>query len=151
MSIANPWVWYVSTRTFSNTMEAALTIAALYYFPWDLLGVEKKVKEKDKPAVLESVGAVNRQATALKMPYCDYILTVKTIRSLRLSIILAALAVILRPTNALVWAAIGIVVLTGFTTEGESPLDTRTYLTIIREVLLCGYEHRIHCCRNCAY
>ncbi|KAK8028010.1 GPI mannosyltransferase 3, partial [Apiospora marii] len=57
---------------------------------------------------------------------------------LRLSIVLAALAVILRPTNALIWAAIGIVVLTRFTTEGESPLDARTYLIIIREVVLCG-------------
>ncbi|KAK8137751.1 hypothetical protein PG984_001131 [Apiospora sp. TS-2023a] len=119
MSIANPWVWYVSTRTFSNTMEAALTIAALYYFPWDLLGVEKKVKEKDKPAVLGTLGAVNRQASTFKMPCYEYILTYK-------------------PTNAVIWAAIGIVVLTGFTAEGESPLDTRTYLIIIREVLLCG-------------
>ncbi|KAK7969850.1 GPI mannosyltransferase [Apiospora saccharicola] len=138
MSIANPWVWYVSTRTFSNTMEAALTIAALYYFPWDLLGVEKKVKEKDKPAVLGTLGAVNRQASTFKMPCYEYILTYKPICSLRLSIILAALAVILRPTNAVIWAAIGIVVLTGFTAEGESPLDTRTYFIIIREVLLCG-------------
>ncbi|KAK8095342.1 GPI mannosyltransferase [Apiospora kogelbergensis] len=117
MSIANPWVWYVSTRTFSNTMEAALTIAALYYFPWDLLGVEKKAKEKSKPVVFGTPGAVN---------------------SLRLSIGLAAIAVILRPTNILIWGAIGIVILTGFTSEGESPLDTWTYVIIIREVLLCG-------------
>ncbi|KAK8089458.1 hypothetical protein PG997_004419 [Apiospora hydei] len=125
MGIANPWVWYVSTRTFSNTLEAALTIAALYYFPWDLLGVEKKVKEKDRPAALGATGAVNRQATTSTM-------------ILRLSIAFAALAVILRPTNLLIWAAIGLVVLTGFTAEGESPLDTRTCLVIIREVFLCG-------------
>ncbi|KAK8049180.1 GPI mannosyltransferase [Apiospora phragmitis] len=138
MSIANPWVWYVSTRTFSNTMEAALTIAALYYFPWDLLGVEKKVKEKDRPVVFGTTGAVNRQATTSKMLWHDYKLTCEPFYSLRLSIILAALAVILRPTNILIWAAIGIVVLTGFTAEGESPLDTWTCLIIIREVLLCG-------------
>ncbi|KAK8056659.1 GPI mannosyltransferase [Apiospora rasikravindrae] len=123
MGIANPWVWYVSTRTFSNTLEAALTVAALYYFPWDLLGVEEKVKEKDRPAVLGTTGAK---------------LTCEPLYSLRLSIALAALAVILRPTNLLIWAAIGLVVLTGFTAEGESPLDTRTCLVIIREVLLCG-------------
>lgn len=39
MTLLNPWQWYTSTRTFSNCFEAALTSMALYYFPWELLGI----------------------------------------------------------------------------------------------------------------
>lgn len=34
----NPWQWYCSTRTFSNTLEATLTIMALNFWPWELVG-----------------------------------------------------------------------------------------------------------------
>lgn len=40
MTLLNPWQWYTSTRTFSNCFEATLTSMALFYFPWELLGVK---------------------------------------------------------------------------------------------------------------
>jgi phosphatidylinositol glycan class B len=61
MGIANPWQWYCSTRTFSNSLEATLTIAALYYWPWELLGVQRSGQEKiQAPAVFRKPGSVNR-------------------------------------------------------------------------------------------
>lgn len=84
------------------------------------------------------------------MLWFEPILSHESVDSLRLSIGLAAIAVILRPTNILIWGAIGIVILTGFTSEGESPLDTWTYVIIIREVLLCGYGYRMNRYRSCA-
>jgi GPI mannosyltransferase 3 len=60
MSVANPWQWYCSTRTFSNCFEATLTIAALHYFPWGLLGLEKAGKDEAKTAeVFQQTGSVN--------------------------------------------------------------------------------------------
>lgn len=58
--------------------------------------------------------------------------------SLRISLVLAAFAVILRPTNILVWLGILTITLTRFTLDGASPLQTSTLLTLVREVILCG-------------
>ena len=60
MNMANPWHWYISTRTFSNTFEATLTIAALYYWPWELFGLESKEKKKSSAPVLGASRSVNR-------------------------------------------------------------------------------------------
>ncbi|KAK6222301.1 glycosylphosphatidylinositol anchor biosynthesis [Pestalotiopsis sp. IQ-011] len=118
MSVANPWQWYCSTRTFSNCFEATLTIAALHYFPWELLGLDKSTKNDDGDGeVFQKTGSVN---------------------SLRLSIVFAAFAILLRPTNAFIWAAVGTLALTRLTMDGRSPFTTKTVLVLIREALLCG-------------
>jgi hypothetical protein len=36
LTMFSPWQWFFSTRTFSNSLETTLTIAALYYWPWEL-------------------------------------------------------------------------------------------------------------------
>ncbi len=36
LAIFSPWQWFCSTRTFSSSLESTLTIAALYYWPWQL-------------------------------------------------------------------------------------------------------------------
>jgi len=33
--LLSPWQWFVSTRSFSNSLETALMAMALYYWPWD--------------------------------------------------------------------------------------------------------------------
>lgn len=38
VTVLNPWQWYCSTRTFSNSLEMALTIIALNFWPWELVG-----------------------------------------------------------------------------------------------------------------
>lgn len=119
MSIANPWQWFCSTRTFSNCLEATLTIAALYYWPWDLLGVQRKGKRDGQTtnSVFAAPGSVN---------------------SLRLSLICAAFAVVLRPSNILIWMAIGTLIVTRFTLDGQPALTPKTILVLVREALVCG-------------
>jgi phosphatidylinositol glycan class B len=46
MTVLNPWQWYCSTRTFSNSLETTLTIAALCYWPWELVGDAKTTKNE---------------------------------------------------------------------------------------------------------
>ncbi|CAJ2506227.1 Uu.00g003570.m01.CDS01 [Anthostomella pinea] len=120
MTLLNPWQWYTSTRTFSNCFETTLTAMALYYWPWELLGVEADEKDdstQSPPALFQTWGQIN---------------------SLRYSIVLAAFAVLLRPTNALIWLAIGTLVLTRATLSGKSPLTQRVFLILLREAMLCG-------------
>ncbi|KAH7041042.1 Alg9-like mannosyltransferase family-domain-containing protein [Microdochium trichocladiopsis] len=120
MTMLNPWHFYTATRTFSNCLEATLTIAALFYWPWELLGVEKTAEGASKDA----------DAAPLA--------TSKQVSSLRLSFFLAALAILLRPTNALIWFAVGTLMLTRATLDGESPLTQRNLLVIFREAIVGG-------------
>ncbi|KAK4227556.1 Alg9-like mannosyltransferase family-domain-containing protein [Podospora fimiseda] len=113
MTVLNPWQWYVSTRTFSNSVETTLTIAALAYWPWELVGDAKETKVSP----LEKKESVN---------------------SLRISLVLAAIAVLLRPTNLFVWLGILIITLTRLTLDGKSPITQTTLLVFLREIILCG-------------
>lgn len=58
--------------------------------------------------------------------------------SLRLSLFLAALAVLLRPTNVLIWVTIVATALTRLTLRGRSPINLRVVSVLIREAVLCG-------------
>jgi hypothetical protein len=59
--------------------------------------------------------------------------------SIRLSILFAAFAILLRPTNAFIWIAIGTLALTRLTLDGHSPFTGTTVFVLVREALLCGY------------
>ncbi|OHW91252.1 GPI mannosyltransferase 3 [Colletotrichum incanum] len=119
MSMFSPFQWYCSTRTFSNSLETTLTIMALNYWPWELLGDIKPEKENPKPAksILHTPG---------------------TLTSLRLSLILAAIAVLLRPTNVLIWATVATATLTRPLFTRSSVLTAQTVFILIREAVLCG-------------
>ncbi|TGJ85326.1 hypothetical protein E0Z10_g3460 [Xylaria hypoxylon] len=119
MALLNPWQWYTATRTFSNCFETTLTAMALYYWPWELLGIETDEKSES----LDSLVLFN---------------TPSHVNSLRISLLLAAFAVLLRPTNIFIWIAICTLALTRFTLGGKSPLDQRVLFIIFREVLICG-------------
>lgn len=96
LSVASPWQFYCGARTFSNGLEATLTIAALSFWPWQLLAGAVS----DKPSsVLFANGGIRR---------------------LRLSLVLAATAVVLRPTNILIWLALLTVTVTRLTLDGGS-------------------------------
>ncbi|KAI1655104.1 glycosyltransferase family 22 protein [Daldinia decipiens] len=120
MALVNPWQWYTSTRTFSNCLETTLTAAALYYWPWQLLGTEEDGNAESKYS-----------SVPLFETRCQ-------INNLRLSLILAAFAVLLRPTNILIWVAVGTLALTRATLGGKSPLTLRNVLIVYREVVFCG-------------
>lgn len=92
-----------------------LTVMALYYFPWTLLSASTTTKENPKPRA-----------------------PILNIWSLRASLTLAAFAVILRPTNVLIWGTIFFIVLTRLTLSGTGPLPISTLLTLLREGIFCG-------------
>ncbi|KAI1268301.1 glycosyltransferase family 22 protein [Xylariaceae sp. FL1019] len=118
ITLLNPWQWYTATRTFSNCFETMLTIMALYYWPWGLLGVETAEKDSRRSLpLLKTRGQAN---------------------CLRLSLVLAACAVLLRPTNVFIWLAIGTLMVTRFTLAGQSPLSREILLILFREAFLCG-------------
>lgn len=56
----------------------------------------------------------------------------------RISLFLAAIAVLLRPTNALIWATVVMVVVARPMLRGKSPITLRTILVLLREAFLCG-------------
>lgn len=58
MTALNPWQWYCSVRTFSNSLETTLTIAALNQWPWQLVEPVRPVKEN--PKARGSTLSVNR-------------------------------------------------------------------------------------------
>ncbi|KAI6778816.1 GPI mannosyltransferase-like protein [Emericellopsis cladophorae] len=117
LQLFSAWQWYCSIRTFSNSLETTLTITALYYFPWrDLLGVARTIKENPKMA-----NSIHQRPGAL-----------------RLSIICAAFAVLLRPTNMLIWLAIILVSFTRLCLKGPSPLSQAKVIVLFREAILCG-------------
>ncbi|KAK0623273.1 Alg9-like mannosyltransferase family-domain-containing protein [Immersiella caudata] len=113
MTVLNPWQWYCSTRTFSNSLETTLTVAALYYWPWELL----KDTKSDKTEPVKSSSSVN---------------------SLRLSLFLAAVAVLLRPTNLLIWLGILTFTVLRFTLDGASPITPAIVAKLVREITICG-------------
>ncbi len=78
---------YTSVRTFSNTLEASLTTVALYY--WPLLIAGPDYVRPDDQECTRCDPAARRYASER--------------RSTRLSLLLAALAFVVRPTNALIW------------------------------------------------
>ncbi|KAJ2906835.1 hypothetical protein MKZ38_010333 [Zalerion maritima] len=113
MTVLSPWQWYVSTRTFSNSLETVLTIAALYYWPWRLFADVKQEKTEALKAPGEKSG-------------------------LRVSLLLAAIAVLLRPTNILIWFSISTILLTRLSLDGQSPITASVVVVLAREVILCG-------------
>ncbi|OAA32039.1 GPI mannosyltransferase [Moelleriella libera RCEF 2490] len=115
LQLFNPWQWYCSTRSFSNSLEATLTVMALYYWPWRVLDAAAPTKENPKPA--NALGSIWH---------------------LRASLCLAAFAVVLRPTNLLIWATLAFVALSRVFVQGESPLTWPLRLTLAREAVLCG-------------
>ncbi|KUI61903.1 GPI mannosyltransferase 3 [Cytospora mali] len=113
VTVLNPWQWYCSTRTFSNSLEMTLTVTALNYWPWELMG-----------DISEAHGGFSARRERLT--------------SLRISLFLAAIAVLLRPTNVFIWATVSLVAVTRLGLSGKTPVTSRVVFVILREAVLCG-------------
>ncbi|KAF3770041.1 family 22 glycosyltransferase [Cryphonectria parasitica EP155] len=113
ITVLNPWQWYCTARTFSNSLEMTLTVTALRFWPWDLLG-----------DVSETYGGIPARRERLS--------------SLRVSLCLAALAVLLRPTNVFIWATVVFTALARPMLRGKSPITPRILFVLVREAVLCG-------------
>ncbi|PHH60162.1 hypothetical protein CDD81_2080 [Ophiocordyceps australis] len=108
LQLFSPWQWYVSTRTFSNSLETSLTVMALYFWPWQLvMGGGVSVKENSRQPSLQL-----------------------QLSRLRASLCLAALAVVLRPTNVLIWVTIAAV--------SATRIAPSSLLVLVRETIVCG-------------
>ncbi|KAH8730087.1 Alg9-like mannosyltransferase family-domain-containing protein [Phaeosphaeriaceae sp. PMI808] len=113
LSVCSPWQWFCSTRTLSNCLETTITTMAIYHWPWHWPTPGKNCKIKD---------SVDSQ-----FPDWD----LGSLPSLRSSLLLAALACVLRPTNALIWLSVSIPTLW--------QASKRLRYVLVREILFCGF------------
>ena len=99
LSCGSAWNWFVSTRTFSNCLEATLTAIALYHWPFHwALGTDEVAFQVDQ-------GFLRVRQRSLEDIEEDPTKETDTDETTRLrrSILCASLAVILRPTNVIIW------------------------------------------------
>lgn len=89
LTVLSPWQWFCSTRTLSNCLETTLTIAALYDWPWQWSLTDR--------------GNARYDSAGLRMRDDVENEGVDETTRLRRSLLLAALATVLRPTNLLIW------------------------------------------------
>ncbi|KAK5952216.1 glycosylphosphatidylinositol anchor biosynthesis [Knufia fluminis] len=99
LTVGSAWNWFISTRSFSNCLETTLTIVALYNWPFHwALGTDEVGFQVDRNVLRVRQRSTNDTASA-NAEKADVDETTR----LRRSIFCASLAVILRPTNAIIW------------------------------------------------
>lgn len=128
MTMASPWQWFCSTRTFSNGLETTLTIAALYFWPWKL--------SSDTPIGTGSGLGQEKMPNAAKPTESRVFETTRSVKHLRVSLFLAATACILRPTNGLIWFSILMPTCTRLLTDPKATISD--YIILVREAIFCG-------------
>ncbi|KAG0360127.1 glycosylphosphatidylinositol anchor biosynthesis [Podila minutissima] len=113
LSVASWWNFFCSTRTLANSTEASLTIMALYYWPFNTPSGEHTRSFGDK--VLGT--SPNKQG------------------SLTLSLAIASLTCIFRPTAAILWLFLGVALVLGYIRDGKL---ASVVSTLISAVLIGG-------------
>lgn len=132
VTILNPWQWFCCARTFSNSLEMTLTVVALNFWPWELLGDLNETHggfSARRDRLTRFVGIKSKVLSSFHLSNKP---------SLRISLFLAAIAVLLRPTNALIWATVVGVALLRPMLRGKSPITTRIIVVLVREAILSG-------------
>ncbi|KAG6271046.1 hypothetical protein E4U48_003602 [Claviceps purpurea] len=94
---------------------------ALYYWPWRIFSVSVPTPENSEMPNL-AMGRFH----------------VRTNLHVRISLCLAAFAVILRPTNILIWATLVIMAYARVSLKSETPTTRPNLFLLAREVILCG-------------
>ena len=131
LSLGSAWNWFVSTRTFSNCLETTLTIIALYNWPlhW-ALGTHEVGFQVDRRTL-----RIRQPDTKHKTSNTSTEIKDDETTRLRWSLICAATAVVLRPTNIIIWLVLVI------TTFGRGIWHHGMHWEInafLRESLICG-------------
>ncbi|KAN0068426.1 Alg9-like mannosyltransferase family domain containing protein [Elaphomyces granulatus] len=99
LTVLSPWQWFCSTRTLSNCLEATLTVMAWYWWPWaGSQGLQGQQGNHYSDG--DSFPARRGAAEDVRWGPAEWIL-------LRKSLLFAALAGVLRPTNVLIWICLG--------------------------------------------
>ena len=89
LTVLSPWQWFCSTRTLSNCLETTLTIAALNYWPWQW-SIAPTENDRENENLLRKEDTDDEE-------------NLSEVSKLRICLLLAALACVLRPTNLLIW------------------------------------------------
>lgn len=123
LTVLSPWQWFASVRTLSNSLETSLTIVALYYWPWSwFIEVDtRSTQSNGRPGP----GSKRKLHTT---PNSDF---KPAPGELYISLIAAALACILRPTNLMVWATISITLILRCDNMSKA-------LVLLKFAFLCG-------------
>ena len=108
LTTLSPWQWFCSTRTLSNCLETTLTIIALYNWPW-----QWALTPDGNPNL-----PVDEQGLRMRDDQVPDHERIDETTRLRRSLIFAALATVLRPTNALIWLTLGTTTLLQRSTTG---------------------------------
>ncbi|KAF2117574.1 Alg9-like mannosyltransferase family-domain-containing protein [Lophiotrema nucula] len=124
LSICSPWQWFCSTRTLSNCVETTLTAIACYYWPCHWLDgrLNSGPATRDRNAREFNLKQITDEDEDVD--------NLGPLSQLRLSLLLAAFACILRPTNSLIWLATSI--------PSLWRVSSRKRYIIVREILFCG-------------
>jgi len=131
LSCGSAWNWFVSTRTFSNSLETTLTVIALYNWPFHwALGSDEAGFQVDQH-VLRIRQRPRNDLSKAEGDEAD----VDERTRLRRSIICASLAVVLRPTNAIVWLTLVLATFARGIWQHHMHWEINAF---IREALLCG-------------
>lgn len=130
LTVFSPWQWFCSTRTLSNSAETTLTIMALDLWPWDyFLGSTASLQILDQTVQSQTPPISKPKAESRQQE--DHAQHNSTQNTLYGSLICAAIACILRPTNVMVWATISISLLL-------QSGNMQRLMSFITAAILCG-------------
>ncbi|KAF9579497.1 glycosylphosphatidylinositol anchor biosynthesis, partial [Lunasporangiospora selenospora] len=113
LSVFSWWNFFCSTRTLANSLEAALTIVALYYWPFDS-SLDSSQGQHDDNSLDEIVLSKEAEHTP-QHPSKEH----HSSTSLTISLALASLTCIFRPTAAILWIFLGGYLLLGYLRQGK--------------------------------
>ncbi|KAF9286137.1 glycosylphosphatidylinositol anchor biosynthesis [Mortierella alpina] len=124
LSVLSWWNFFCSTRTLANSMEAALTIIALYYWPFTTASPSTTA-----PITPSSKGSLESEMQD-QLPEPAQHAT----GCLQTSLAIASLTCIFRPTAAILWIFLGTSLLLGYFKKGDIP----SFITTILSATLIG-------------
>ncbi|KAJ4292161.1 glycosylphosphatidylinositol anchor biosynthesis [Collariella sp. IMI 366227] len=126
-SSLHPAIFGLAYKAVDGIMS--LTIAALSYWPWELV-------RHDRESGTKLLSQKGRLARYFSRSHSCWSLT--DFSSLRISLVLAAIAVLLRPTNLLIWMAILTASISRVPLNGALSLTVSSVLRLCREIAVCG-------------
>lgn len=129
LTVFSPWQFFAAVRTLSNSLETALTIFALYLWPWQWFLEADRPPQSTYPATQRSErfyqkhkddqsltsqeqndSAKNSANARLKALHSSSDRSA-ALKKLYAALAAAALACVLRPTNVMVWVTVSITLL----------------------------------------
>lgn len=147
MSVFSPWQWFCSTRTLCNSLETVLTIVAMYFWPWEIAGGAEatsttrgnksgktaSTKKDSQSHIFQSYANIKKLPTLLPP-----IVTNLTSCRLRICLLSAGIACILRPTNLLIWVPLLTLAITRIGLTGTTQAKFGDFIILFREIIFCG-------------